>query len=486
MLWYVFIITVTFALLASIYANHHHVFSSRRRERSNSGKMNVEEIDREKLLSLRIRYIIVYGLATYADWSQGAYFYDAYSKYGFSRNEIQLFFVIGFGSSAIFGTLVASLADRFGRKRLVQIYFLIYSLNCLCIHNRALWSILLGRILGGIATSLLFSSFDSWFVCSHSSSGLQSELGPSFSIAGLVNSATAICAGLASEFLVNNIPKHMGKKVQTFSMSYGSSLSPFEMSFVVLVIGLILVTFIWDRSLSTRSNDNNNNKTKKKENFLSDLFEGAIIVYHDMNIFLLGIMVASFEGAMYIWVICWTPALESDNDDDTKKLPLGLLFSTFMAASMLGTQCFAILIKHVRVETILCVTFLFSFLSLIAPVLVSSRNIRFVCFFVFEICVGLWWPASSSFKGEIIQEPTRASVYSVFRVPMNCIVIVILVSSLSLKLEFLICSLLLVLGFFSSLMLSHRRRSKKSCCDDEPSSLMQSSLLEGELLLSAT
>ena len=83
-----------------------------------------DKVKRQKVRNLRIRYVLVYATATFADWPQGAYFYDVYDEYGFSRSTIQAFFVIGFLSSALFGTVVASLADRFGRKWSVRIFLI--------------------------------------------------------------------------------------------------------------------------------------------------------------------------------------------------------------------------------------------------------------------------------------------------------------------------------------------------------------------------
>ena len=413
-----------------------------------------DKVKRQKVQNLRIRYVLVYATATFADWSQGAYFYDVYDEYGFSRSTIQAFFVIGFLSSALFGTVVASLADRFGRRWSVQLYFVVYALNCLCIHNRALWSILLGRVLGGIATSLLFSSFDSWFVCSHEK--LKGYLSQSFSIASTANAASAILAGLVSQLLVDKIPLHLGRKVQTISVSYGSSLAPFELSFLMLLIGFFFVSILWERVLySPTAGTTTTTTTTTRKRVLSGLFEGTRFVFGDMNIFLIGLMVSTFEGAMYIWVICWTPALETD--DETEKPPLGLIFSTFMAAGMLGSQCFGVISKYFHLETILSLIFTFSFVALIIPAFVTNTRVRFICFFVFEFCVGMWWPGSSSFKAKLIKEPTRASVYSVFRVPMNCIVVFVLLSSLSLRATFFVCSALLASGILSSLMLRYRR-----------------------------
>jgi len=46
------------------------------------------------------------------DWLQGPYVYALYQHYGFDRGDIGRLFIAGFGSSAIFGTIVGSLADK--------------------------------------------------------------------------------------------------------------------------------------------------------------------------------------------------------------------------------------------------------------------------------------------------------------------------------------------------------------------------------------
>ena len=70
-------------------------------------------------------FIIVYGLAVFGDWLQGPYVYALYKEYGYSESDIGVLFVAGFGSSAIVGTIVGSLADKYGRKRNVLIFFII-------------------------------------------------------------------------------------------------------------------------------------------------------------------------------------------------------------------------------------------------------------------------------------------------------------------------------------------------------------------------
>ena len=117
--------------------------------------------------ALRRRYLAVYLLAFLGDWCQGPYVYALYESYGYSEGTIEALFVAGFGSSMLFGTFIGGLADRIGRKRAALMYCAVYVSCCATKHFDNLGVLLLGRVLGGVATSLLFSVFESWMVHEH-------------------------------------------------------------------------------------------------------------------------------------------------------------------------------------------------------------------------------------------------------------------------------------------------------------------------------
>ena len=117
--------------------------------------------------NLRVKYLVVFFLAFLADWLQGAHIFALYASYGYSDQQIATLFVVGFASSGILGTFVGGLGDQFGRKRLALCYCLIYISSCATKHFNNLWLLLLGRVLGGISTSLLFTIFEAWFVTEH-------------------------------------------------------------------------------------------------------------------------------------------------------------------------------------------------------------------------------------------------------------------------------------------------------------------------------
>ncbi len=54
-----------------------------------------------------------------------------------------------------------------GRRTASLIYVITYSLSCVTKHSPDFRVLMLGRVLGGIATSLLFSAFESWLVAEH-------------------------------------------------------------------------------------------------------------------------------------------------------------------------------------------------------------------------------------------------------------------------------------------------------------------------------
>ena len=95
--------------------------------------------------------------------------YALYNYYNFSMGQIGQLFIAGFGSSMIFGTIVGSLADRYGRKLNCIIFVILYSISCMTKHSPDFNVLMVGRLLGGISTSILYSAFETWMIHEHKS-----------------------------------------------------------------------------------------------------------------------------------------------------------------------------------------------------------------------------------------------------------------------------------------------------------------------------
>jgi hypothetical protein len=92
---------------------------------------------------------------------------------------------------------------------------------------------MLGRLLGGIATSLLFSAFESWAVAAHNAAGFEeSLLSDLFTKAVFLgNGLMAIASGLVGNWLVEDL--HLGP------------VAPFDAAIVVLLAGGAAIQLTW-------------------------------------------------------------------------------------------------------------------------------------------------------------------------------------------------------------------------------------------------
>ena len=84
--------------------------------------------------------------------------------------------------------------DKCGRLCGIRVYGLMYAASCfLTAHGSSFFSLILGRILGGTSTAILFSVFEAWLVSQSDKIGLSGEtLGEIFTKQTIVNSLIAV------------------------------------------------------------------------------------------------------------------------------------------------------------------------------------------------------------------------------------------------------------------------------------------------------
>ncbi|WCJ32443.1 Major facilitator superfamily protein [Euphorbia peplus] len=387
--------------------------------------------------SFKNNYLLVYSLMMAGDWLQGPYVYFLYSQYGFSKGEIGQLFIAGFGSSMLFGTIVGSLADKQGRKRACVTYCITYILSCITKHSPQYRVLMLGRVLGGIATSLLFSAFESWLVAEHNKRGFEQQwLSLTFSKAIFFgNGLIAIIAGLFGNLLVD-------------SFSLGP-VAPFDAAACSLAIGMAIILSSWTENYGDPS---------ESKDLLSQFRGAAVAIASDEKIALLGAIQSLFEGSMYTFVFLWTPAL-SANDEE---IPHGFIFATFMLASMMGSSLASRLMARSspRVESYMQIVFVVSSISLMLPIVTSllvpssevkgggislSGSIQLLGFCAFEACVGIFWPSIMKMRSQYIPEEARSTIMNFFRIPLNIFVCVVLynVNAFPITIMFGMCSIFL-------------------------------------------
>ncbi|GBG25908.1 Molybdate-anion transporter [Hondaea fermentalgiana] len=311
------------------------------------------EANNEMLDILERRYLAVYALMVAGDWLQGPYIYALYETYGFTRHEIALLFVAGFVTAMIAGASCGALADRAGRRTLAVVYAIMYAGSCLTKHvNKFAW-LLLGRVLGGMATSLLFSVFEAWIVCESTLHGAnQKILSRILSHAMLVNSVVAILCGVLAAPLTHLWPL--------------TPISP-------------------------------------------HLYVGGYLIVFD-----LAILVLVAGGALAL------------------------------ATCMLGSQLVASKTVRMAPPTRLVLLCLIASLSLaLGPFLLEflpskqQRIAQGVGFVIFEGCVGAYYPTMGALRSMEVTEVHRATIYSIFRIPLNAFVVLVLLSDVSVRMAFI-------------------------------------------------
>ena len=409
------------ALVALVF----HVFSMKT-------KSQISSANNPQFKRFQHSFFLVYFMALFSDWLQGPYVYKLYQHYGYASNQIALLYVVGFASSVVFGTTTGPLADRFGRKKMALTFCVLYSFCCLTKLSSQFFWLFLGRVFGGISTSMLFSTFESWYVYEHTETyDFPSEwLAVTFTKATFWNGVLAINAGVFSNIFAE-------------SLGYGP-VAPFMLSIPFLMMAGLLILKTWKENYGNQS-----------LNLRRSCMDGLRSILFNETILYLGVVQALFEANMYIFVFQWTPVLGGANP------PLGMVFASFMVCIMIGSSIYSIMLakKFTSEQLLVCAVMLATLAMTICIYSTGGSNIHlsFTAFLVLEVAVGMYFPAIGFLRSQVIPEEQRAGIMNWFRVPTN----VITCASLMLvhnntiisstQAMFTVCTVMLLVAVFVSL-----------------------------------
>lgn len=357
-------------------------------------------------------FLTVYLIMMAGDWLQGPTVYALYNYYGFSRKENGILFIAGFGSSMIFGTFAGTLADKYGRKVNCIVYGIVYALCCVTKHFNNYYILMVGRLLGGFATSILASAFESWMVSEHHTRGFEeSWIANTFSLMTIGNGLVAISCGFLAQGAVY--------------LYGGHPVAPFDLSMALLILGMLVIFVTWT--------ENYGDAAAPMSTGLKDAFRA---VMSDRKVFLLGAIQSMFEGAMYTFVFMWTPTLEQSGN-----IPHGLIFASFMICCSIGGSCFSFLVTRYKVERFMRFVFLVAALAMCVPMFTKKPAYVMGAFCVYEVAVGIFWPGMGTMRSKYVPEEGRATIMNIFRIPLNALVCLILVyqGDLPINVVFIFC-----------------------------------------------
>ncbi|KAK1836665.1 hypothetical protein QBC39DRAFT_271735 [Podospora conica] len=383
-------------------------------------------------------FLTVYALVMASDWLQGPFLYPLYhDTHRLPPPLITTLFTTGFLSAAGAGSLTGSLADRHGRKAACLAFCGIYAASCaLTAVGPSVPLLVLGRVLGGVGTSLLFSVFESWMVADWRGKGGEGELGGMFGVMGTVNSLVAIACGVGSEWVVGWT---------------GRREAPFWGAVGCCVVAAGVIWGVWDENYGEAAVGGGKEGAAGKETVGAATKKSAWAVLLDPRVLALGLCSTIFEGSMYLFVFFWAPALRSMTTTTTATLPYGVIFAAFMAATLASSLAFGIITARKMasyVSLLLCVLGSSSICFLLSSRPASEQS-AFWVFCAFEAAVGMYFPSMGYMKGRLVDDGVRAQVYGMLRVPLNVFVVVSLMltgNGAGFEGVFFVCSSLLMLA----------------------------------------
>ena len=392
---------------------------------------------------LRNLYLSVYALATFGDWIQGGFLYALYAEYGYSMRSVSLIFVVGYASAATIGTYVAALGDLGGHRRNCVAYGILYALSCVLCNFSSLWALLAGRVFGGIAYSILYTSFESWLISEAEARRLpMALLTRLFSVATFSNAvsakpaahpncmhASAICTHAPrltppappdpqGTAVIAGVVGHMAVEVIPHT-AHNKFASAFDVGAAVLLASAALAAVRWGERFGGATAGSAS----------ESLAQSCRAIRNSRELMYLGLVNSLYEAALYVFVFLWTPALERRSmlgGNGQPTMGHGLVFSIFMLSKMAGSQAFHALSTCLSPAACLQVVFAGSALCLAAPLLTDSYERTLLAFCGFESLLGMYWPAIALLRCGALDDAQRASTMAVFRILLNVLVITIL------------------------------------------------------------
>ena len=364
-----------------------------------------------QFLDFQQSYFIVYYLLVFGDWLNAPYLYKLYTTYGFLEEQIAIIYVCGFASSLIVSPLSGHIALKYGLRFVFTVSAVVYALASLMKLSSDYSTLIIARILFGVATSLLFTSQKLWYIEQHTERyDFPSEwLDYTADKAAKGNSAFAVGAGLLA---------YVMSEVYDLGPAAPSVLSAFALS-----MAAIFAFVTWNERAETEQ-QNLLPRTLKKQTekkLFKIICPGLRTIVQDQKHLRFGLIQALYESVMCMFVFLWTPVL------DHHQPPLGVVFASFMAGSLasaalyrISTTAFPALSTTLSLLIILCsaaASVLFCVIST-----EPSREfpvISFVAFFLFEAISGMYFPVMRDVKRDVGLDKADSTLTTWFRFPLN-------------------------------------------------------------------
>lgn len=138
-------------------------FYSKRVEATSELNLN----NKKKADRLFWKYIIIFQLAKASDWCLGPFIHEFFNDYhGFNVEISAKMIAIAFASSLFSGSSIIGYLNNGKNKKIPMIlYCIVLSFSCLLRFVKGnIFYVVISQMLYGVASCILYSSFENWFV----------------------------------------------------------------------------------------------------------------------------------------------------------------------------------------------------------------------------------------------------------------------------------------------------------------------------------
>jgi len=197
---------------------------------------------------------------------------------------------------------------------------------------------------------------------------------------------------------------------------------PFLLSIPILIAAGSWICYSWE--------SNRLDKSLRKP-LMSQLARALPVIVRDPSILLLSVVQALYESCLYMFVFLWTPIFlhVPKTSAGGNRAAFGAVYSAFMASALCGQFVQRILNRRYSALNLLCLSIAMSFIGLTISVTVAypvkesvlKFEVLLLAFTTYELGVGLYFPTMQRLQKDILPAEHRASISSLFRIPLNLI-----------------------------------------------------------------
>jgi hypothetical protein len=182
------------------------------------------------------------------------------------------------------------------------------------------------------------------------------------------------------------------------------------------IFGMIATQLMWDE----------NKPNAESTTSFGTSFNDALKELKKRDVLSIGIIESLYQAVLNIYLFAWTPILQSSTD---KGINVGFIFTCFVITMILGTTFYEIFMIYLRCPYYLSISLalLLEVIFFLLVAYVDQFLTRLIFLALINGITGFYNPLNSIIKSRILVEQHRALLMSIFRIPLNGYVIIVLV-----------------------------------------------------------